>query len=469
MPTPTSHPARTQAPHHRSRPSRPGALRTVVGALLAAVLATGTVVAGGTAAQAALPGPKPTVPMQTAPEAPSRYQGQVTCDPTEKPGPAAMRELLRRTYGKANAGGTTRSCTQGSKSEHKEGRAYDWMLNAYDPRDREIGDSFVTWLTGPDAQGVKGGRAHRLGIQYVIWNERMWSSWDGAWEPYTGYSPHTDHVHISFSWDGAYKRTSWWTGRAVTKVDHGPCPLYVGELAAPYSGPNYEPCPKPAYRIDGAVSADFDGDGRTDIGTYRDGKFTLKVNGSTTTFSFGAKGDVPVAGDWDGDGKAGIGVFRNGTWYLRNSATAGTSSYVFAYGTAGDKPVVGDWDGDGRVGVGVVRDATWILKQTVGQGPATIKASFGKASDIPVVGDWDGDGDDSAGIYRRGYWVLASTPAGGHPRTAVTSGHATSISRPLVGDWDRNGTTTLGTMRLTEHWFTNNANGSNRQASWVPY
>ena len=51
----------------------------------------------------------------------------------------------------------------------------------------------------------------------------------------------------------------------------------------------------------------------------------------------------------------------------------------------------------------------------------------------------------------------------------MTFGHSTSISRPLVGDWDRNGTTTLGTMRLTEHWFTNSSTGSDRQASWVPY
>ena len=26
--------------------------------------------------------------------------------------------------------------------------------------------------------------------------------------------------------------------------------------------------------------------------------------------------DVPVVGDWDGDGKDDLGVFRNGIWYL---------------------------------------------------------------------------------------------------------------------------------------------------------
>ncbi len=33
-----------------------------------------------------------------------------------------------------------------------------------------------------------------------------------GWAAYTGSSPHTDHVHISFSWAGAWARTSFFTG-----------------------------------------------------------------------------------------------------------------------------------------------------------------------------------------------------------------------------------------------------------------
>jgi peptidoglycan hydrolase-like protein with peptidoglycan-binding domain len=52
----------------------------------------------------------------------------------------------------------------------------------------------------------------------------MWRVYDPArgWAPYTGSVPHTDHIRFSFSWDGAYKRTSWWTGKALTTVDLGP-------------------------------------------------------------------------------------------------------------------------------------------------------------------------------------------------------------------------------------------------------
>jgi uncharacterized protein YbcI len=52
---------------------------------------------------------------------------------------------------------------------------------------------------------------------YVIWNGYIWSnsSATSTARPYTGSNPHTDHVHISLSWFGAGKQTSWWTGVAV--------------------------------------------------------------------------------------------------------------------------------------------------------------------------------------------------------------------------------------------------------------
>ena len=57
--------------------------------------------------------------------------------------------------------------------------------------------------------------ARRLGIQYVIWNKRIWGSYNASagWRAYTGANKHTDHVHISFTWAGANMNTSFWTGR----------------------------------------------------------------------------------------------------------------------------------------------------------------------------------------------------------------------------------------------------------------
>ncbi len=158
--------------------------------------------------------------------------------------------MIRTTY--AGYGtqtiGTTRACSSGGKSEHKDGRALDWMLDSTDPADKALADSFLAWLVGPDAQGVPAGNARRLGVMYVIWNKQSWNAYDRtpAWVPYTGANPHTDHIHISLSWDGALKRTSFWTGVATTRYDYGPCQVYIGEPVEP--GPHYDRCPTPRYR-----------------------------------------------------------------------------------------------------------------------------------------------------------------------------------------------------------------------------
>ncbi len=56
--------------------------------------------------------------------------------------------------------------------------------------------------------------ARRFGIMYIIHNRKMWRSYapERGWAPYYGSSPHTDHIHFSFNYDGAAGRTSWWTG-----------------------------------------------------------------------------------------------------------------------------------------------------------------------------------------------------------------------------------------------------------------
>ncbi|MEO6143786.1 MAG: peptidoglycan-binding protein, partial [Dermatophilaceae bacterium] len=45
------------------------------------------------------------------------------------------------------------------------------------------------------------------------------------------------------SWDGAMARTSWWTGRATTVVDLGPCRVYAGQYAPLYTVPRTALCP----------------------------------------------------------------------------------------------------------------------------------------------------------------------------------------------------------------------------------
>jgi hypothetical protein len=207
--------------------------------------------------------------LQTAPDALSPYRPQTTCDPVVKPGLRALRDMVMGYYGIGRDGGITRACNVSARSEHQEGRAWDWMLDARNASQRAAADDFALWLTGPDGSGQAAGNARRLGVMYVIWNRRIWSASDAAsgWLPYSGASPHTDHVHVSLSWDGAFQRTSWWTGVAVAQHDVGPCMVYVGEFAPAYSGPRYAACPpavpRPVNRGTSA-SLDLDGDVRPD-------------------------------------------------------------------------------------------------------------------------------------------------------------------------------------------------------------
>jgi peptidoglycan hydrolase-like protein with peptidoglycan-binding domain len=188
-------------------------------------------------AVASVPGP-PTKALPTAVDAKTPYQGQVSCDPRPKPGVTAFAALMKVRYN-TGAPGTYRPCL-GDVSEHYDGRALDWMLSVKNPREKAVADSVVTWLS---AGG--GVMARRFGISYIIWNKKVFKEYrpERGWTAYVGAVPHTDHVHISFSWDGAMKRTSWWTGKATSVVDVGPCRVYAGQFAPLYRAHRTASCP----------------------------------------------------------------------------------------------------------------------------------------------------------------------------------------------------------------------------------
>jgi len=220
-----------------------GRLRRALGAVAIATAAT----LAGTGALAAAPvGAATVVPAGTpvvktfrsaAIDAMPRWERENTCSPTAKPGPRYLARLLTATYGPV-ASNIVRPCTA-ADSGHEEGRALDWMVSARVPAQKAMGDAFVAWLQAPDASGNPEAMARRLGIQYVIWNSMTWRAYDPArgWTEYDGclHKPHRSkawdnachrtHVHISFSWDGAYKRTSYYTGYVAC-----PAPLPVWTL-----------------------------------------------------------------------------------------------------------------------------------------------------------------------------------------------------------------------------------------------
>ncbi len=145
----------------------------------------------------------------------SRYESETGCDPVDKPGPLAVRDLLVDTYGPATVY-ISRTCAAGSSSGHYSGRAMDWMRDVNNPTQRDQVETFIDWLLATDQFGNRNAMLRRMGIMYMIWNRQIWEAYDStpSWQPYTGSSPHTDHIHISFSWDGAYKRTTYWNPSA---------------------------------------------------------------------------------------------------------------------------------------------------------------------------------------------------------------------------------------------------------------
>lgn len=83
---------------------------------------------------------------------------------------------------------------------HPTGRAADIFLNARDPRERAIGDALFRLFIDQGPQ---------LGVCHVIWNRQIWSESGGGPRPYTGESPHTNHVHVFFAEQGAAVRPTW--------------------------------------------------------------------------------------------------------------------------------------------------------------------------------------------------------------------------------------------------------------------
>ncbi len=228
-------------------------LATVVAAaatlgLAACLLVTAPVHAGGDT-----PLPFPTDPSGIAPPGPvgsqvddaAGYQAQTSCASDPLPGTAQLRDLVLATYERGSDGGTIRACASGGASEHKDGRAWDWMLDVTDERERAAAADFLGWLTAPARNGTPGVMARRLGVMYVIYNRKMWSSYTGAWKDYSGYSPHTDHIHISLSWNGARGNVSFWTGQTWA-TDYGTCQVFTASpatIARPE--PRTRPCADP--------------------------------------------------------------------------------------------------------------------------------------------------------------------------------------------------------------------------------
>jgi hypothetical protein len=138
--------------------------------------------------------------------------------------------------------------------------------------------------------------------------------------------------------------------------------------------------------VNRSSTADFDGDGRTDLSIFRPSDGTWWVmqsgNNAVSVRQFGAMGDKIVPGDYDGDGRTDFAVFRpsTATWWIQRSSD--NSFSTTQWGVSTDKLVPADYDGDGRTDIAVYRDGTWYIIQS--SSGITYKY-FGLSGDIPVT------------------------------------------------------------------------------------
>jgi len=182
------------------------------------------------------------------------YVEQTSCQPGYRAGTLALGRLLVATYPNTSFGGAYACGTDGTRSEHYDGRAVDWMDSMRNPVQFMQAASVIKFLTSTDAYGNKFAMARRMGVMYIIWDNHIWGAWSGKWEDYNGCtktpSPsldnacHRNHMHISLSWNGALARTSFWSHRVVTGNDYGSCRPVDLNWAGDYAVPRSVPCPR---------------------------------------------------------------------------------------------------------------------------------------------------------------------------------------------------------------------------------
>lgn len=156
------------------------------------------------------------------------YQPQTRCIRKPRKGIRVLADWLVERGG--SAGPISRSCAGSSRSEHKESRAFDWMLDARKRKDRRTAAAFLAEAFATDETGEPHALARRMGIMYVIWNDRIWSAYDG-FEPERYLSSscrsrrrcsttlrHRDHMHVSLTRKAARGRTSWYVAQLTARA-----------------------------------------------------------------------------------------------------------------------------------------------------------------------------------------------------------------------------------------------------------
>ena len=155
-----------------------------------------------------------------APEDYASYQPEKGCRDKPRPGTRRLARWINENFSGA-AVASMRRCDK-STSEHQDGRAIDWMMDATKRKDRREVRRFFKQLMAIEAREHPHALARRMGIMYLIWDDGMYSAYRTSGADHferrkygcacgSKTSRHRDHVHISLGVRGSRARTSWFT------------------------------------------------------------------------------------------------------------------------------------------------------------------------------------------------------------------------------------------------------------------
>lgn len=210
------------------------------------------------------------VPAEVDPYQP--YEPQMVCRPEPQPGVWDFATLLLQMYPQSGWAGISRACHVGGRSEHKEGRAFDWAVSATNAQQRAAAEEALGWLLATDEHGNEHALFRRFGLMYIIWNRQIFRSYRAAegWQPYPCDESarhddcHVRHVHFSFSWAGAQARTSWWTAApSSAPVPANGVPARVERIAGPLLIDTAVEVSKRAFPVNGSAEYVFVADAKS--------------------------------------------------------------------------------------------------------------------------------------------------------------------------------------------------------------
>ncbi|NMO22005.1 hypothetical protein HPC49_35240 [Pyxidicoccus fallax] len=234
--------------------------------------------------------------------------------------------------------------------------------------------------------------------------------------------------------------------------------------------------------------ADFNGDGKGDLGTFTPNSWLVHLSNGETfstqdwtagSFATWSAGDVPVIGDFDGDQRTDTALpyIPTNSWVVNRSTGTGFSGRFwgqFLY--SGESiPMAGDVDGDGKEeAIYFSQHHGWrILFKHASEYQfgrvSTWSGAAGTWGDIPLVGDFNGDKrTDTAVFTPNNTWLVNLSTGTSWQSQPWYGGAGTWGDIPLAGDFNGDGKTDTAVFTQNSTWLVNLSTGSGWQTQQWP-